>query len=333
MENRPRIAITMGDPAGVGPEVIIKAFQEPLIYAISCPLVIGDATFLNATASQCGSNITIHPINSLEEASFIPGSMDVLDLKNIHSKVILGRPSILGGETSVEFIRRAVELALNHQVDAITTAPINKESIHLAGFTWPGHTEMLGELTNTRNVALMLAGDVLRVVIITTHVPIDDVKKLITREQVTSTIQLTHHWLVEHITPSPKIAVTGLNPHCGDGGTFGKEEQTIIIPSLETVRKKGIKVFGPFSADALFARLEPNKYDAVITMYHDQGMIPVKMANRGTAVNITIGLPIIRTSVDHGTAFDIAGKKQASSESLLLAIRSAAQLVKSPVNL
>ena len=165
-------------------------------------------------------------------------------------------------------------------------------------------------------MALMLTGDVLRVVIVTTHVPLGTVKKLITHEQITIIIQLTHRWLLEHVTNSPKIAVTGLNPHCGDGGIFGEEELTIIIPALDSVRKEGIKASGPFSADALFAKLKPNEYDAVITMYHDQGMIPVKMANRGTAVNVTLGLPIIRTSVDHGTAFDIAGKGCASAESL-----------------
>ena len=214
-------------------------------------------------------------------------------------------------------------------MDGITTAPINKESIHLAGFNWPGHTEMLGDFTGIKNSALMLAGDALRVVIATTHVPIHSVKQLITCKQVTTTIQLTNRWLTEHITDNPNIAVTGLNPHCGDGGIFGKEELTEIIPALDIVRKEGIKVSGPFSADALFAKLKPNEYDAVITMYHDQGMIPVKMANRGTAVNITLGLPIIRTSVDHGTAFDITGKGCASPESLKLAIHSAAQLVKS----
>ena len=178
----------------------------------------------------------------------------------------------------------------------------------------------------------MLTGDVLRVVIVTTHVPLGSVKQLITYEQVTTIIQLTHRWLLEHVTDSPSIAVTGLNPHCGDGGIFGKEELTAIIPALDTVRKGGIKASGPFSADALFAKLKPNEYDAVVAMYHDQGMIPVKMANRGTAVNVTLGLPIIRTSVDHGTAFDIAGKGYASPKSLKLAIRSAAQLVKPPAN-
>ena len=332
MEDRPRIAITMGDPAGVGPEVIIKTFQDRSIYDFSYPLVVGDATFLGEMALRFESKLSVNPISSPQEASFTPGSIDTLDLKNTPECITLGQPGPLGGKASVEFVHSAVDLALSHQVEAITTAPVSKKSIHLAGFKWPGHTEMLGEFTGTKDVALMLTGDVLRVVIVTTHVPLDIVKQLITREQVTTVIQLTHRWLLDHVTDFPNIAVTGLNPHCGDDGIFGKEELTAIIPALDIVRKKGIKASGPFSADALFAKLKPNEYDAVITMYHDQGMIPVKMANRGTAVNVTLGLPIIRTSVDHGTAFDIAGKGHASPESLKLAIRSAAQLVKSPAS-
>jgi 4-hydroxythreonine-4-phosphate dehydrogenase len=251
-----------------------------------------------------------------------------LDLKNISNGINEGKPSAVGGKASVEYIRTAVNLALDHQIEAIVTAPINKESIHLAGFTWPGHTEMLADFTDTKDVALMLMGDALRVVIVTTHIPLNQVGQLITHKQITTTIKLTHQWLLEHVTESPKIAVTGLNPHCGDGGIFGKEELIEIIPALDAVRKIGINALGPFSADALFAKIDQKKYDAVITMYHDQGMIPVKMANKGTAVNVTIGLPIIRTSVDHGTAFDIAGKGCASPESLEIATQSASQLTK-----
>ena len=297
MEDRPRIAITMGDPAGVGPEIIIKTFQDQSIYDFSRSFVVGDAMFLRDMALRSESDLSISPVSSPKEASFRSGSIDVLDLKNIPDKINFGQPGPLGGKASVDFIRTAVELAMDHQVDAITTAPVNKESIHLAGFNWPGHTEMLGEFTGAKDVALMLAGDVLRVVIVTTHVPLHTVKQLITREQVTTIIQLTHRWLLEHVTQSPNIAVTGLNPHCGDGGIFGKEELIAIIPALDSVRKGGIKASGPLSADALFAKLKPNEYDAVVTMYHDQGMIPVKMANHGTTVNVTLGLPLIILSL------------------------------------
>ena len=326
MEDRPRIAITMGDPAGVGPEIIVKMFQDRSVYNFSYPLIVGDATLLNEVTLKLAPSLSIIPISSPQEASFTPGSIDVLDLKNISNVINVGQADAVGGKASVEYIRTAVNLALDHKVEAITTAPINKKSIYLAGFTWPGHTEMLADLTGTKDVALMLTGDALRVVIVTTHVPLNKVWEGVTYKRVITTIKLTYQWLLEHVTENPKIAVTGLNPHCGDGGIFGKEELEEIIPALDDARKEGINAFGPFSADAFFVKFEPNKYDAVITMYHDQGMIPVKMANKGNAVNVTIGLPIIRTSVDHGTAFDIAGKGLASPESLKLAIQSAAQL-------
>ncbi|KMP12250.1 4-hydroxythreonine-4-phosphate dehydrogenase [Candidatus Nitromaritima sp. SCGC AAA799-C22] len=328
MEDRPRIAVTMGDPAGVGPEIIVKSFQDDSIHGFSRPLAVGDATCLRETALQFAPCLTVRPIASPQEAAFAPGTLDVIDLNNVPAGLATGQPGPEGGRAAVEYIRAAVDLAMDQRVDAIATAPINKESIHRAGFNHPGHTELLAEYTGAENVALMLAGDALRVVLVTTHVPLDAVKKLITRERVTATLRLAHRWLMEHVTDSPRIAVTGLNPHCGDGGIFGEEEQSTILPALETARREGIEAAGPFSADALFTRLKPNEYDAVVTMYHDQGMIPVKMANRGKSVNVTLGLPIIRTSVDHGTAFDIAGKGSACADSLKTALRTAAQLAK-----
>ncbi|MCH8156387.1 MAG: 4-hydroxythreonine-4-phosphate dehydrogenase PdxA, partial [Nitrospinae bacterium] len=306
----------------------VKVFQDESIHRFCRPLVVGDATCLRETALRFAPTLSIHSIASPGDASFTPGTLDLLDLNNVPANLPIGQPDPEAGKAAVEYIRTAVDLALNQQVDAIATAPINKESIHRAGFTYPGHTELLAEYTHTKNVALMLAGDALRVVLVTTHVPLDAVKPLITRTRVATTLRLTHRWLMEHVTESPRIAVTGLNPHAGDGGIFGEEEQTVIVPAMEEVRSEGIETYGPFSADALFARFEPGQYDAVVTMYHDQGMIPVKMANRGKAVNVTLGLPIIRTSVDHGTAFDIAGKGTASSDSLNFALRTAAHLAK-----
>jgi 4-hydroxythreonine-4-phosphate dehydrogenase len=233
----------------------------------------------------------------------------------------------------VEYIRKAVELAMAHQVEAITTAPINKESIHLAGFPYPGHTEMLADFTGGNDVALMLAGKKLRVVLATTHVPLHAVRELITIERVAKILRLTHQWLSQYVTEAPKIAVTGLNPHCGDGGIFGDEEKTAILPAIEQLQQEGIDVQGPFSADALFARTPSGEYDAVVTMYHDQGMIPVKMESQGNAVNVTLGLPIIRTSVDHGTAFDIAGQGLASPDSLKVSLRFAANMARSALAL
>jgi 4-phospho-D-threonate 3-dehydrogenase / 4-phospho-D-erythronate 3-dehydrogenase len=318
----------MGDPAGVGPEIIIKAFQDEDLFARCQGIVIGDARFLESIAQQMGIQIAVHSISSHDHARFQPDTLDVLDLKNVPADLQRGKATAQGGKASVEFIRRAVKLAMDHQVDAITTAPINKESIHKAGFHYPGHTELLADETKSPNVALMLAGDNLRVVLATTHLPLHEVASQVTQERVLTTIRLTHQWLKQHVTETPSIAVTGLNPHCGDGGIFGDEETTAILPALAAAKKEGIKVEGPFSADSLFIRDQHDAYDAVIAMYHDQGMIPIKMDSKGTAVNITLGLPILRTSVDHGTAYDIAGTGTACPESLKIAVKAAIRLSK-----
>ncbi len=319
----------MGDPAGIGPEIIVKAFQEQIFFCQ--PIVIGSARFLESIARQMATPITVHPVSSPDQARFQSGALDVLDLDNVSPDLIRGAASAEGGQASVQYIEVAVKLALDHRVSAITTAPINKESIHKAGFFYPGHTELLAKLTGTKDVALMLAGKNLRVVLTTTHLPLNQVSGKITVDRVLTTIRLTHQWLHRHVTLTPKIAVTGLNPHCGDGGIFGGEEQTAIIPALEGARKEDIQVDGPFSADALFIRNQFEAYDAVITMYHDQGMIPIKMDSAGTAVNITLGLPILRTSVDHGTAYDIVGSGTASPDSLIVALKKAAELSQASV--
>lgn len=319
----------MGDPAGIGPEIIVKAFQDN--FSFCQPIVVGSARFLESIAAQMGTPITVHAISSPDQARFQSGVMDVLDLDNVSPDLIQGQATSEGGKASVQYIETAVKLALDQQVSAITTAPINKESIHKAGFLYPGHTELLAKLTKTKDVALMLAGKNLRVVLTTTHVPLNEVSKQITVDRVLTTIRLTHQWLHRHVTETPKIAVTGLNPHCGDGGIFGDEEQSAILPALDAAKKEGIEVDGPFSADALFIRKQFDAYDAVIAMYHDQGMIPVKMDSMGTAVNITLGLPILRTSVDHGTAYDIVGNGTASPESLKIALAKAAELSQSTV--
>lgn len=319
----------MGDPAGIGPEIILKAFQDKFT---SCQaIVVGSARFLESIARRMGTPITAHPITSPEQALFKPGILDVLDLDNVSPDLLQGQATAEGGKASVQYIEAAVKLALDQQVSAITTAPINKESIHKAGFFYPGHTELLAELTQAKDVALMLAGKNLRVVLTTTHLPLNQVSEHITVERVLTTIRLTHQWLHRHVTEIPRIAVTGLNPHCGDGGIFGTEEQSAILPALETARKEGIQADGPFSADALFIRNQFEGYDAVIAMYHDQGMIPVKMDSMGTSVNITLGLPILRTSVDHGTAYDIVGTGTASPESLKIALAKAVELSQSTV--
>ncbi|PIQ97192.1 MAG: 4-hydroxythreonine-4-phosphate dehydrogenase PdxA [Nitrospinae bacterium CG11_big_fil_rev_8_21_14_0_20_56_8] len=314
----------MGDPAGIGPEIIVKAFADEDFLQTCRGIVVGDTATLEIQVRQLGLNLEVCPVTQIGQARFGPNRLNVLDLHNVPQGLALGVPGPDGGKASVEYIRRAVDLVLRQEADALTTAPINKESLHRAGFTYPGHTELLAEYTGAPHSVLMLAGDRLRVVLVTTHVPLHRVQPLITRERILTTLRLTHRWLSEYVTPRPKIAVTGLNPHCGDGGIFGDEEIQSIAPAIGDAQKENIDATGPFSADALFARHQG--YDAVVTMYHDQGMIPVKMANLGRAVNITLGLPIIRTSVDHGTAYDIAGRGLASPESLKNAVAAACRL-------
>ena len=327
MENLPLIAITMGDPSGIGPEIIVKGLTTPP--DVCRTVVIGDAAWLQLHASQWTPQLSIHPIKELNEARHESGVLDVLDLHNVPENLKIGHATAEGGKAAVEYIRKAVDLAMAQQVHAITTAPINKEAIHLAGFKYPGHTEMLADFTNTPEVALMLAGGSLRVVLTTTHIPLSKVQDLLTHDRILKTIRLTHQWLTQVGIEHPRLAVTGLNPHSGDGGIFGDEETATIVPAIKAAQKENIEVSGPFSADALFGRIHEVSYDAVITMYHDQGMIPIKMASMDRAVNITLGLPIIRTSVDHGTAFDIAGQGVAKPGSLLEALKIATTLAQS----
>jgi 4-hydroxythreonine-4-phosphate dehydrogenase len=333
VESAPIIALTMGDPAGIGPEVIVKSFQDDALPLHARVVVIGDARLLQATAKQYASEILVHTINRPDEGWYQTRTIDVIDLNNVPENITVGTPSAQAGQASYEAIKTAVDLALRDEVSAITTAPINKKSLHLAGHPFPGHTELLAHLTNSKQSALMMAGNSMRVVLVTTHVPLDQVKPLITEERILSTIRLTHEWLARHVTDVPSIAVTSLNPHCGDGGIFGQEESDCIVPALKTLQMEGIQASGPFSADALFGRPDSKKYDAVVCMYHDQGMIPVKMDAAGQGVNITLGLPILRTSVDHGTAFDIAGKDKACAENLKMALRTAARLSQSTLSM
>lgn len=320
----------MGDPAGIGPEIIVKAFQDPKLTETGCrQIAIGDADLLRRTATRFAPGLFIRPLSRVEDASPEKGVLEVIDLHNVPENLPPNQPSAAGGKASVQYVRAAVDLAMQHRVDAITTAPINKEGIHLAGHYYPGHTELLAEYTGVRDFALMMAGGKLRVVLATTHISLNAVGEVLTRENLVRVIRLTHRWLAQHVKETPRIAVTGLNPHCGDGGIFGKEEEKVILPAVDQTRREGLRVEGPFPADSLFPRAKLGEYDAVIAMYHDQGMIPIKMESLGHAVNITLGLPIIRTSVDHGTAYDISGKGIASHESLIEAVRTAAQLSKS----
>lgn len=324
MDYLPKIAITMGDPAGIGPEIIVKGLRN-LPADCHC-LVIGDAEILKTAVASYASDLKIVSVQQAKDADFAGDSLYVLDLANVEKGLPQGAPSPQGGKAALEYIQRAVELAMRNEVDAIVTAPINKESIHLAGCPFPGHTELLADLTGATDVALLMQGGNLRIVLATTHVALSEVKDMITKDRILKTIRLTHHWLTRFVKDRPKIAVTALNPHCGEGGIFGDEEQRVILPAIDDARRENIDASGPWSADSLFSRIGQTDYDAVAAMYHDQGMIPVKMASGGCAVNITLGLPIIRTSVDHGTAYDIVGKGLASPDSLIEALKTAVNL-------
>ncbi len=331
MSNLPIIAITMGDPSGIGPEIIIKALQSPEITRICIPLVVGDRLALERALAVCGPALKIREVAAAEDALTVPaGTISLLALSHLtEADMAYGAPSVAAGDAVYRYICRAAQLCLEGKAAAMATAPISKEAMHLAGHDYPGHTELLAELCGTDNFVMMLAGDILRVSLVTIHEALQDVPRLVTFEQVLKTIRITAEG-VARLTgkSSPKLAVLALNPHCGEGGKFGSQEREIIGPAIQTARQEGIDAVGPLSADTLFHFAQQGLYDGVVAMYHDQGLIPLKMLHFDDAVNITLGLPIIRTSVDHGTAYNLAGTGNASEKSLLAAIRMAAEMAR-----
>ncbi|MCL0061685.1 4-hydroxythreonine-4-phosphate dehydrogenase PdxA [Thermodesulfovibrionales bacterium] len=314
MRRRRKIAITIGDPAGIGPEITLKSLTSREILGVCSPAVVGD----KAVIEEAIERLKI-PVN---HKSF--ELIDVSEVKMRGFKKCIPTPA--GGKACVSYIKKAVELALNKTVDAIVTAPISKESLKMAGFSWPGHTELLAELTNTEHYAMMLSGGPLKVFLVTIHAAIKDVPKIITKERVLKTIILAKKGCEMMDIKSPKIAVAGLNPHAGEAGIFGDEEIQMISPAVNEARDIGIPVSGPYPADILFHKAYRGEFDAVVCMYHDQGLIPLKMIARDEGVNVTIGLSIIRTSPDHGTAYDIAWKGTANPSSMIEAIKMAIKL-------
>lgn len=332
-DRRNIIGITMGDPYGVGPEIIVKALRNKG-EEIGNIIITGSLKILQMAKGLFAPEAEFYSINDITE--FDPGrdGVPVLDVDNIfamHENSFTGLnkygPTPEGGDISIKAIRCAVEMALSGDINAIVTAPISKEAIHLAGYTYDGHTEFLAELTNTKRFAMMLAGGTLKVILATTHCAISEVPELITEARIYMLLKLTENWWKAFLGYSPNLAVAALNPHGGEGGIFGREEEQHIKPAIEKAKGEGIKVSGPYPADTLFHYAKDGRYDAVIVMYHDQGLIPLKMLSFGRGVNCTIGLPIIRTSVDHGTAFDIAWQGRADTSSLIEAIRMARSLI------
>lgn len=328
-EKKLRIGITMGDPAGIGPEVIVKALSHPAIYRQAVPVVIGDARILRRARGFVGAEVEIRPIARPPEARGRFGEVEVLDLRNISPEACPpGALSAEAGRVAVEYVFKAVDLALAGELDAVVTAPLNKEAMQLAGHRFAGHTEIFAERTGTENYSLMLVVGRLRVLHLSTHLPLQEACRLVKKDRVLQVIRLASQVGAELGFPRPRIAVAGLNPHAGEGGLFGREEIEEIAPAVSAARADGIEVSGPLPPDTLFYRASKREFDFVVAMYHDQGHIPLKLHGFDRGVNATVGLPIIRTSVDHGTAFGIAGKGIANPRSMLEAIRLAIRLAR-----
>ncbi|MDR3651651.1 MAG: 4-hydroxythreonine-4-phosphate dehydrogenase PdxA [Paludibacter sp.] len=337
---KPKIGISMGDPAGIGPEICIKALSLPDVYNRCNPLVVGDAAVMQHTVKALNSTLKINAIQSVKDAKFEFGTIDVFDLKNVVAEELLsGIVSAMAGNAAFEAVRKVIDLALAEEIDATVTAPINKESIHKAGHKFSGHTEIYAQFTNTAKFAMLLADENLRVIHATTHVSLRKACDLCKKERVLEVISLLNDACIQFGIEKPHIAVAGLNPHAGENGLFGDEEINEIIPAIAEANSLGFSVEGPVPPDTMFVKAVQGKYDGCVAMYHDQGHIPFKLEGfqwdnekqtmkSVKGVNITLGLPIIRTSVDHGTAFEIAGKGIASADAMLVAIDYAILMAK-----
>ncbi|MDT8858910.1 4-hydroxythreonine-4-phosphate dehydrogenase PdxA [Alkalihalobacillus sp. MEB130] len=326
---RPIIGITMGDAAGVGPEIILKALQTPTAFELARPVVIGDLKILQREAKQLNLAVTFNAIEDPKEGTYELGTVDCIDLDLIPIDLPYGAVSKEAGHGAYCFIEKAVHLALDHKIDAICTAPLNKEALHKAGHMYPGHTEILATLTETEDYSMMLSAPNLKVIHLTTHVGLIEAIHRINPERTYKVINLAHETLTRAGYQKPKIAVCGINPHAGENGLFGNgEEEEKLVPAIEKAKAEGIEVTGPYPADTLFFRAARGDFDVVVACYHDQGHGPIKVLGIEAGVNITVGLKdgVIRTSVDHGTAFDIAGKNLADERSLLEALSMAADL-------
>jgi 4-hydroxythreonine-4-phosphate dehydrogenase len=331
----------MGDPAGVGPEIAAKALARPDVRERARPLVIGDARVMTGAARVAQVPLAVRRIESVREATFAPDRIEVLDLANADPAAFqIGRVSPVCGQAAYEYIERGVRLAQDGAIAAIVTAPVNKEALAAAGVRHSGHTEILAELTGTKAYAMLLMGKELRVIHVTTHVALRRVPDLVTRERVLRTIRLGDQAMRDLGIARPRIAVCGLNPHAGESGLFGDEEQVAIAPAIADARAGGVDATGPYPADTLMSRAAGGEFDCVVAMFHDQGHTPVKAlgfrydeATKAwtglSGVNVTVGLPILRVSVDHGTAFDRAGTGTANPESMVEAILVAAEMATS----
>jgi len=325
-EKRPIIGITMGDPVGIGPEIIVSALEGPLLYEICRPLVLGDEAVMEKALALKSGGLKIYTTHTPDKGHYCHGSIDLMPLSTLDAVALCpGRPTKETGRAMIDYITTGVDLAMNGKIEAIVTCPITKTAMKLAGSTFHGHTELIANRTKTPKFAMMMAGDRLRVVLVTIHIPLCEVSPRLNKEEILTTISLTSTALKNRFgIHEPKIAVAGLNPHGGEEGMFGREELETIAPAVKLAKAQGMDVSGPFPPDTLFFNASNGKFDAVVCMYHDQGLIPFKILHFSDGVNTTLGLPIIRTSVDHGTAYDIAWQGVADPSSLVSAIHMAA---------
>ena len=326
----PLLGITMGDPAGIGPEVIAKAVASRELRNVCHPIVIGSFPVMERTIKALKLRLKALRIDGHERLPWREGTVAVLDpLEQPLKRFTQGVAATATGAASVAFIKKGVELAQLGCIDGIVTAPINKEAINMAGCRHPGHTELLADLTHAKESGMMIIGGPLRIMFVTTHVAIKDLPSLLTRANIEKAIRLAQLALTQLFgIKRPRIGVAALNPHAGEHGLFGHEETRVILPAARSARAQGILASNPLPADTLFGKAAKGQYDGVVAMYHDQGLIPLKLVAFGTCVNVTVGLPIIRTSVDHGTAFDIVGKGIADPGSLIEAVKLAASIAK-----
>jgi 4-hydroxythreonine-4-phosphate dehydrogenase len=328
MKEQP-VAVTLGDPAGIGPEIIAKTFAEEGFHDENKAFVIGDVGMLQRAVDLLKLSLSVNRISHPEEALFEPGSVDVLQVGKLPEDLPFGELDARAGAAAFEYVRRATELALEGSVGAVATAPLNKEAMHMGGYEYPGHTEILAELTGTKDFAMMLQTEELRVIHTSTHVSLREAIDRVSKERVLTVIHLARDALAKIGIEKPKIAVAGLNPHAGENGLFGDEDAERIAPAIAEAREEGIDASGPHPPDTVFARARKGEFDMVVVQYHDQGHIPIKLMGFEGGVNVTVGLPFFRTSVDHGTAFDIAGTGRADHSSMRTAIELAHELASS----
>lgn len=337
-DEKPIIGITMGDPAGIGPEIAIKALLNEELYKLCRPIIIGYANVFQLIIDQLNLPATIRAISDVSAAQYQYGQLDIFDLGSLDvANISLGEVSAVAGHAAFQSVRKVIALAMECQIDATVTGPIHKKAISEAGYPFPGHTEIYAHYTDTKKYAMLLVEEQMRVIHVSTHVSLRRACDLVKQARILEVIELLHHGLISLGERNLKIGVAGLNPHAGDSGLFGHEDDDEIAPAVRSARERGFDVEGPVPADTLFSKAATGYYGGVVAMYHDQGHIPFKLTgfkwnaekrqmDSVKGVNITMGLPIIRTSVDHGTAFEIAGKGIASPDAMVLAIRAAVQL-------